>query len=322
MVNATRSRGRPRKYYPTPCAHCGETFQPRSTAKGRPPQQYCSMRCARKARTITPACGTDAGYRAHRRNGEESCEPCRKAAREARLTRNRDGQRTASRRRRLRHQTSWDGVSDEEILDRDNWMCWICKRRIGKTLKYPHPRSASIDHLIPLALGGDDTAFNKKAAHLRCNITRQTGAADEHPMLNFSLDPDVEITPRKRAHRPRPCKICGELRDEGLACRLHEPVFYAACQACGTPIVRRWRVKPERQHTCRPCSVRAWSGCAADGCTASGSFGKGYCAPHYHRLKRYGDVFEDIPVAHSQADRYRIGQLISERLAHVFAGSV
>ena len=80
-----------------------------------------------------------------------------------------------SRTRRLRHAESWDGITDEEILERDGWRCQIpgCKRRpIRKDLKYPHPRSKSVDHIIPLSLGGDDTAVNKRAAHLGCNMAR------------------------------------------------------------------------------------------------------------------------------------------------------
>jgi hypothetical protein len=79
------------------------------------------------------------------------------------------------------HQVTWDGVTDEQILERDRWMCWICRKRIGKKFRYPSPRSASIDHELPLSLGGDDTAFNKRAAHLGCNMAR--GAARDGGQL-------------------------------------------------------------------------------------------------------------------------------------------
>ena len=216
------------KYRQAACDECGTQFQSQRT--GHSPTgwtRYCSRACFHKARTVAAGCGTDMGYRAHRLNHEEPCDRCLKAAAEARFARSRAGSIAAARRRRTRHRATWDGVSDEEILERDKWMCWICKRRIGKTLKYPHPRSASIDHLIPLALGGDDTAFNKKAAHIRCNIARQTGRPNEHPMLNFSLDTDTEIMLRKRG---KSCITCGAI--PGGDCMLHMPVHYFTCRAC------------------------------------------------------------------------------------------
>jgi 5-methylcytosine-specific restriction endonuclease McrA len=85
----------------------------------------------------------------------------------------------------MRHQGTWDGITDQEILERDRWMCWLCKRRIGKTFRYPHPRSASIDHIVPLSRDGDDTAFNKRAAHLGCNMARGNGRRGEQMTLNF-----------------------------------------------------------------------------------------------------------------------------------------
>jgi len=126
----------------------------------RPPQQYCSLSCASKANN-----------RAYWKDRPKS---------------NGAGRVAARRRRRMRHQATWDRITDQQILERDKWMCWICKRRIGKTFKYPHPRSASIDHLLPLSLGGDDTAFNKKAAHLRCNMARGNGRPGEQLPLGIA----------------------------------------------------------------------------------------------------------------------------------------
>jgi hypothetical protein len=114
---------------------------------------------------------------------------------------NRAGSVAARRRRRMRHATTWDGVSDAEVLERDRWMCGICRKRIGKKFRYPHPRSASVDHLLPLSLGGDDTALNKRAAHLGCNMSRGNGRPGEQMPLPFGAD--VALSPRP-ARRARP----------------------------------------------------------------------------------------------------------------------
>jgi len=85
--------------------------------------------------------------------------------------------RARIRARRLRIAETWDGVTDEWIMDRDGWSCRmvVCfkeSRHIDREAAWPDPGSRSIDHVIPLSLGGSDTAANKRAAHLRCNIAR------------------------------------------------------------------------------------------------------------------------------------------------------
>lgn len=86
----------------------------------------------------------------------------------------------ARRRLRLRVRAqTFDGVTDAGILERDRWRCGICGKRIGKSFKYPHPRSKSIDHVVPLSQGGDDTAANKRAAHLSCNQGRMNRGGNE-----------------------------------------------------------------------------------------------------------------------------------------------
>ena len=55
------------------------------------------------------------------------------------------------------------------IFDRDGWVCQLCEEEIDPALQWPDPRAASIDHIVPLSLGGDDTPGNTQAAHMGCN---------------------------------------------------------------------------------------------------------------------------------------------------------
>lgn len=59
---------------------------------------------------------------------------------------------------------------DSYIFQRDGWVCGICGRKINKKLKHPNPLSKSINHIIPLSKGGNDSPVNVQAAHLRCNM--------------------------------------------------------------------------------------------------------------------------------------------------------
>lgn len=48
--------------------------------------------------------------------------------------------------------------------------CGICGKPVDFDLKYPHPFSACIDHIIPVAKGGHPSAIeNMQLAHWTCN---------------------------------------------------------------------------------------------------------------------------------------------------------
>lgn len=52
-------------------------------------------------------------------------------------------------------------------------VCAICGKPVDKTLKYPHPLSASVDHIEPISKGGHPSDLdNLQLTHLICNKTK------------------------------------------------------------------------------------------------------------------------------------------------------
>jgi 5-methylcytosine-specific restriction endonuclease McrA len=62
-----------------------------------------------------------------------------------------------------------------EIIRRDNETCQLCEMPVDLKLGYPDPMSASLDHVVPLARGGDNAVENLQLAHLQCNLRKGKG---------------------------------------------------------------------------------------------------------------------------------------------------
>ena len=64
-------------------------------------------------------------------------------------------------------------IDPREVFERDSWTCGLCGKRVNRRLKFPNPRSASLDHIIPLSRGGPHTYQNVQLAHLKCNLEKR-----------------------------------------------------------------------------------------------------------------------------------------------------
>ena len=74
-------------------------------------------------------------------------------------------------------------VDPREIFERDRWCCSLCLQPIDQSLSYPHPLSASIDHVVPVIHGGTHERSNLAAAHLQCNLRK--GARGAPPQVSL-----------------------------------------------------------------------------------------------------------------------------------------
>ncbi|MFD4294149.1 HNH endonuclease [Rhodococcus sp. NPDC058532] len=57
--------------------------------------------------------------------------------------------------------------------------CGLCGSEIDYTLPHLDPGEFVVDHITPLALGGEDTLDNKQAAHRRCNEIKGARATED-----------------------------------------------------------------------------------------------------------------------------------------------
>lgn len=58
-------------------------------------------------------------------------------------------------------------------------VCGICGKPVDKSLKFPHPMSPSVDHIIPVSKGGHPSDIgNLQLAHWCCNRQKSDKLAE------------------------------------------------------------------------------------------------------------------------------------------------
>jgi hypothetical protein len=71
-----------------------------------------------------------------------------------------------------------EGVDRLKVFERDRWTCQLCGRQVLKKAKRSrrtgnlHPRTPSLDHIIPLSKGGPHSEANCQCACLSCNVKK------------------------------------------------------------------------------------------------------------------------------------------------------
>lgn len=124
----------------------------------------------------------NARSKAYRKANPQKMKEQIKAWNEANPEKRRDA---VNKRRALKYKTQIEPINEKEIYLRDGWKCQICHQRVDKKLKYPDPKSASLDHIIPLSQGGSHTYRNLQLAHLGCNSSKNVNVLPEGEQLRL-----------------------------------------------------------------------------------------------------------------------------------------
>lgn len=132
---------------PRACTACGTAFRARSTD-----QRWCSLRCANQHK---PGAGPRGGL-----------------SPEARGRQRLYWQEKNRRRRAVKRGGASEPYTTAQIAERDRARCGLCGGRVLMTQKVPHPKAPTIDHIVPVSEGGDDTRANVQLAHFHCNSSK------------------------------------------------------------------------------------------------------------------------------------------------------
>lgn len=126
--------------------------------------------------TTCAECGTP--YRRGPLDGKSTrCLPCREQW-------NRDQVRLHRDKRRARKRDAYVAdVRRADIYVRDKYRCMLCGKKLRMDAAVPHPLAPTIDHIIPLAVGGTHEPANAQAAHFICNARKSAGGGGEQLLL-------------------------------------------------------------------------------------------------------------------------------------------
>ena len=78
----------------------------------------------------------------------------------------------ARRRAVIKQAITGESFTPVQVHERDDWTCGLCREPVDAGLVWPHPMSASIDHIVPLSQGGSHALVNVQCAHLSCNCRK------------------------------------------------------------------------------------------------------------------------------------------------------
>ena len=157
-----------------PCLNCGGPPKDHATERTR----FCSIKCSAEYEWKCPcsSCGTPFSKRGVHGGGTALCIDCRaKARRQHRKYRS-----IASRAKK--HGVATERYVRESLLERDGWQCQLCGVKLLRKWTYhkrtliPHPKNATLDHIIPMACGGADAPWNIQACCFACNSKKSASS--------------------------------------------------------------------------------------------------------------------------------------------------
>lgn len=158
------------------CETCGSPCK-RSEAR------FCSPKCCGQNSVLVECskCGE-----ATRRRGVGKvamCLACKKDS--ARAVRKNIRKETGTNRKRCRKGGGYfnPAVKRKRVFERDRYRCWICHVRCNEILN--DPREATLDHVKPLAKGGDHDWGNLRCACRRCNTIKSDSWEGRQCVLPF-----------------------------------------------------------------------------------------------------------------------------------------
>jgi 5-methylcytosine-specific restriction endonuclease McrA len=88
------------------------------------------------------------------------------------------------RKRARRFGVVYEPISALKVFARDGWVCGICRKRVNPHHRWPNQMCASLDHIVPMSLGGGHLYVNVQCSHWLCNSRKSNrGVGDQLALI-------------------------------------------------------------------------------------------------------------------------------------------
>lgn len=154
-----------------PCQNCGKEINSGAS-------KFCSFACVNNWRGTRQCdvCGVDVPH--SNSFSKCRCDACKERLRleASRRAKNKCGRN--HRQRARHHGVAYLPVPVRAVYERDGYRCQICNRRCLRSAMFSkadgriHPRSPTIDHIVPMACGGNHEPGNLQTACHACNSSK------------------------------------------------------------------------------------------------------------------------------------------------------
>lgn len=157
------------------CEGCGKRF-----IGSRLALRYCSSICRNIALKAPPRslvcckCGRKFAAQGKAVSGKRFCSnTCRKTANRTSLTYKRCKAKARKAGKLRKRGVTVESVDPIRVLERDGWTCQLCGVRTPKRLRGTYEDCApEVDHIVPIAVGGEHSYRNTQCACRKCNIAK------------------------------------------------------------------------------------------------------------------------------------------------------
>jgi hypothetical protein len=132
--------------------------------------RFCSVACLTKVQRVVSCIGCSAPCHVRGVSAKKLCLDC------IRVARKKYGGKHRTRARY--YGVKYVRFRLQDIYERDAYTCQICRKRVYKRARYRksdgkiHPRSPSIDHIVPMSRGGNHEPHNCQTACIICNTRK------------------------------------------------------------------------------------------------------------------------------------------------------
>lgn len=185
--------------YSRSCQHCNSRFLAKHAHA-----KFCSVSCGRAGRrtlkgTKRLCLGCGDGFEPHSKGSKFCSIPCRALLAQIDEStyylnkRDRERHYSRLRRRLLRGARTSQTVRRYEIYQRDGWICQICFGKVISGTHWNDPKSATLDHIVPLSRGGRHEPLNVRLAHMGCNSRKGNRCPEVQRPNQVLLEKSTEV---------------------------------------------------------------------------------------------------------------------------------